>query len=222
MNKNLTDITFLLDRSGSMAMIQDDVVGGIDAFIQEQKKVDGKANFTLIQFDSSNPQEVVLESKDIKLVEGFTSEQFTPRGGTPLLDALGMCIENAGKRLAAMREEDRPGTVQMVVFTDGEENSSSQFSFERIKAMVTEQTDKYSWHFLFLGASIDAFAEGATYGFSAAATSNIGTGRVRDALLNYSTKTSNYRSMAAAGQAVSLDQLNFTKLEQDEFEKDAS
>ena len=219
MNNKLTDITFLLDRSGSMVSIADDVVGGIDQFIQEQKKAPGKANFTLIQFDGRDSQEVVLSSKDITLIEGFTAEQFSPRGSTPLLDALGQCIVETGERFEKMAEADRPGTVQMVIFTDGDENASEEYTIAKIKPMVEKQTNEFNWHFLFLGANIDSFSAGLSYGIAHGSTSNVGDGRVTDALLDYSAKTSRTRMRSAGGQAVNSSMLQYTAEEQADLEK---
>lgn len=164
MNDDLTDITLLLDRSGSMETVRDDVVGGVNAFIEEQKKAQGDAVFSLVQYDSVDPQEVVINACHIQQVGPLTEEDYTPRSGTPLRDAMGHCIASTGERLKAVDESARPGKVVFVVFTDGCENSSVSFSQKQLKEIVRRQQDVYSWQFVFLGADIDAFAQAEALG----------------------------------------------------------
>ena len=143
MRQDLTDITFLLDRTGSMASIASDVVGGYNAFLEEQKSAPGQALFTLVQFDSQNPQDVVHDAKPIADVPAMKPKNFRPRSMTPLFDALGMAIARTGERLSAMDEPQRPGKVVFVVFTDGEENASREYSGQRVKEMVKLQGETY-------------------------------------------------------------------------------
>ena len=190
--KNLSDVTLLLDRTGSMASIQSDVVGGVNAFIEEQKKADGEANFTLIQFDSVDPNEVIYDCVSIEKVEEF--KNYIPRSTTPLLDAVGTTIANTGQRLSNIKEEDRPSQVVIVVFTDGYENASKEYSREKIREMVKHQTSVYKWQFVFLGADIDAFAEGGSMGFSGQTTSGLNKNKVFKAMKNVGNKVGKYRS----------------------------
>jgi uncharacterized protein YegL len=159
-NKDLTEIVLVVDRSGSMYTCRDEAQGGINAFIEDQKKLKGKANFTLVQFDSE--YEFVHEGVDIQDVPEFTLH---PRNSTALLDAVGRAISETGERLDKMDEKDKPGLVVFVITTDGDENSSTEYNSTQIKDMVTEQQDKYNWQFTFLGAGIDAFSAGGDMGY---------------------------------------------------------
>ena len=160
MRTDLTDITVVMDRSGSMQSRRTDAEGGLNAFIEKQKTEPGEAVFTLVQFD--NVYEFVHTAVPIKSVPPYT---LVPRGGsTALLDAVGRAINETVHRLAKMNEADRPGLVIFVIITDGEENSSKEFKKAQIKAMIQHQTAVYGWQFTFLGANQDAFAEGGGIG----------------------------------------------------------
>lgn len=150
-----TDITVLLDRSGSMQSIADDTIGGFNAFLAEQKAQPGDATLSLVQFDSEG-YDVVIDAKPLADAPNLTTKTFQPRASTPLLDAMGRVITDAGARFKAMAEGERPENVVVVVITDGHENASREFTAERIKAMVTHQTDVYKWSFIYLGANQDA------------------------------------------------------------------
>lgn len=153
MNTNYTDITIVLDRSGSMGSIAHDVIGGINTFIDTQKKQPGKATLTLVQFD--NVYEIVHNAVDITAVPHLTSDTYKPRGMTALLDAIGRTVVDTGKRLEKMPEAERPGKVLFVIMTDGEENVSTEMTYEKVKEMTEHQKTKYNWDFIFLGANID-------------------------------------------------------------------
>jgi Mg-chelatase subunit ChlD len=183
MRKDLTDITLVVDRSGSMDTIQKDAEGGINAFIEEQKKGVGDARLTLVQFDTE--YDFVHQGLPIQEVPPF---KLSPRGGTALLDAVGRAINETGARLAAMAELDRPKLVVFVIVTDGGENSSKEFTKAMVKEMVTHQTDVYKWHFIYLGANQDAFSEAGAMGLTA---SNIA---------NYSGRKSPQAYAATAGK----------------------
>lgn len=157
MNRNLTDITLVLDRSGSMNSILQDAQGGLDHFIADQKNQPGECTFTLIQFNGD--YDVPIKAKPIKEVEGHRIE---PSGQTALLDAVGRAINETGNRLSQMPEPDRPGLVVFVILTDGLENASQEFAScnggaDRIKAMIEHQQTTYSWQFTYLGANQDAW-----------------------------------------------------------------
>lgn len=185
-----TSINLLLDRSGSMASIAKDVEGGINTFIKEQKLVPGEATFTLVQFDTQDPQEKVFDNVNIKDVTEF--KNFAPRGGTPLLDALGRLIVETRTRVAAVPEANRPKVV-FVVYTDGDENSSTEFTFETIKKLVKEQTD-LGWQFIFMGAEMDAFSQGSSAGFAASNTIRASKGKIGETYGLLSAKMANFRS----------------------------
>ncbi|MBL8814443.1 MAG: VWA domain-containing protein [Planctomyces sp.] len=159
MRRDLTDITLVIDRSGSMQSIKSDAEGGINAFIEQQKQEPREANVTLVQFD--NKYEFVHSGVPIRQVPPF---KLVPRGSTALLDAVGRAINETGARLGALDESQRPGLVVFVIVTDGEENSSHEFSREQIREMVEHQQSVYNWRFTFLAANQDAFAAGGSMG----------------------------------------------------------
>jgi hypothetical protein len=157
-----TLIAVLLDRSGSMEAVKSDTEGGFNAFIDSQRDEPGTAVVTLAQFD--NEYDVVYSNKPIADVPRLALQ---PRGATALYDSLGRVITDVGAELAALPEDARPGTVIVVVFTDGHENSSTEWTHEAITAAIKRQETEYSWDFLFLGANMDAVAVGTAMGFSA-------------------------------------------------------
>lgn len=199
MNKQLTDITVILDRSGSMASIHADAEGGLNTFINEQKSTEGDANFTLVQFDDK--YDIVHDGIKIDDVPHCT---LTPRGSTALLDAVGKTINTLGERLAKTPESDRPGLVVVVIVTDGGENASHEFNRAQIQAMIEHQQEKYDWEFVYLGANQDAFAEAHAMGINMANVSNYDTSKTRDAFTMTSTKLAESRMSVAAGSAASM------------------
>ena len=167
MKSDLTDITLVVDRSGSMEQVKEDAQGGVNSFIKEQAKEPGEALLTLVQFDTE--YEFLHKGVPISQVPEY---KLVPRGMTALLDAVGRAINETGERLSKMKEQDRPGLVIFVVMTDGLENSSKEFSKEVIKEMIKRQQEQYNWHFTFLGANQDAFAEAGSMGIHAAGVAN--------------------------------------------------
>ena len=167
MRSDLTDITLVVDRSGSMEQVREDAEGGVNSFIAQQAKEPGEALLTLVQFDTE--YEFLHKGVPISQVPKY---ELVPRGMTALLDAVGRAINETGERLAKMDEQDRPGLVVFVVMTDGLENSSKEFSKATIKEMIERQQQQYSWHFTFLGANQDAFAEAGGMGIDAAGVAN--------------------------------------------------
>lgn len=153
MDKNLTEIVIISDRSGSMSSCKEAAQSGINKFINEQKELPGKARLTIIDFD--DVYTVVCDGLPIKQ---FVNYVLVPRGNTALFDAMGKAISVVGERLANTPEDQRPGLVVVVISTDGQENSSHEYTGPQIAAMVKEQTEKYSWQFQFLGANIDAIS----------------------------------------------------------------
>lgn len=195
--QNKADITMLLDRTGSMGRLKSEVVPGYNTFIEEQKKVDSPATFTLVQFDSVDPQEVVHDAIDIQNVPVMKMEDFQPRALTPLLDALGQAIVRTGERLKKIPEGDRPDKVIFVVFTDGEENASKEYSAESIKDMVKQQENIYNWDFIFMGADIDAFAQAGNAGISAATTMDVSGQNAAVAMAFTTSNVASYRTSGA-------------------------
>jgi len=149
---NHTHILFILDRSGSMQSIHADVVGGINQFLTSQKAAEGTADLTLVQFDTHI--ETVLDGVDIRTVATYRNEDFVPRGSTALYDAMGSSMEALGRDLAARREADRPANVVVAVMTDGEENASRTFTFERVRQMIEHQRSFYNWDVIFLASEL--------------------------------------------------------------------
>ena len=165
MNDNLTDISIVLDRSGSMSTVRSDTIGGFNTFLAEQKREDGDVTLTLAQFDTD--YEIVHPGIPLNDVPELTDETFVPRGMTALLDALGRTINETGARLSAMPEEQRPGRVIFVIITDGKENSSREFTKNVINSMIAHQSEVYDWDFVFIGANQDAIKSGARMGIVA-------------------------------------------------------
>jgi hypothetical protein len=163
MDLQKTEIAILLDASGSMQAIRDDAVGGLNAFVADQKKVPGRANLTVTFFDSERFDRWVdgIDLRDCPVL----GDEYQPGASTPLLDATGRTIEELGERLRRMPEPERPGRVMVIVITDGLENASRVYTKPKIKRMIRHQEDVYKWEFLYLGANVDAFDEGGDMGF---------------------------------------------------------
>ena len=197
MRTDLTDITMVIDRSGSMQSIQSDAEGGINSFIEQQKQEPGEANVTLVQFDTD--YEFVHSGVPIRQVPAF---KLVPRGSTALLDAVGRAINETGTRLAAMDESQRPGLVVFVIVTDGEENSSREFTRDQIRKMVEHQQSAYNWQFTFLAANQDAFAAGGSMGIAQDGIAAYSMGKVKGTWDAAAKKMSRMRKAAGEGTAV--------------------
>ncbi len=199
-NVNLTELIILLDRSGSMKRIKEDMEGGVDTFIEEQKKGPGDCRVSQYQFD--NDFEVVYENKDIKEVPKC---ELIPRGGTALRDALGKVIGLVGQRLAHTPEEQRPNKVIVLTITDGQENASKEWSPSALHASITEQREKYKWEFAMLGANIDSFTVARSYGIDPKAAQNyeVSASGVRGMATNMSKAV--LRSRGTSGQSISFE-----------------
>jgi len=170
MKKNLTEIVFILDRSGSMAGLEDDTIGGFNAMIEKQKREPGEAVISTVLFD--NDSQVIHDRKNIKKVRPLTRKEYFVRGCTALLDAVGGAIHHISNVHKYAREEDRPEKTLFVITTDGFENASRRYTYDRVKTMIQQQKEKYDWEFLFLGANIDAAREAARFGIDADRAAN--------------------------------------------------
>jgi len=165
MKKNLTELVFILDRSGSMAGLEKDTIGGFNAMIEKQKREAGEAYVSTVLFD--NISEVVHDRAALDRVPKLTEKEYYVRGCTALLDAVGGAIHHIGNVHKYAREEDRPEKTLFVITTDGMENASRRYTYEKVREMIRRQKEKYGWEFLFLGANIDAAKEAARFGIHA-------------------------------------------------------
>ena len=152
MKTGLVEIISILDRSGSMAGLEKDTIGGYNSFLAAQANLPGEVQVSTILFDDHYE---VLFSKEKIANAVLNDKNYTTRGATALLDAVGKTILSVGERLAKTNEEERPEKVIFVITTDGQENSSKEFNHEKIKEMITHQKEKYNWEFIFFGANIE-------------------------------------------------------------------
>ena len=178
MKKNLTEMVFILDRSGSMQNLTTDTIGGFNSMIENQKSEDGEAYVTTVLFDDN--YELLHNHVNIQDIKPITSKEYYARGMTALLDAIGKTINTIGNRLSNTPEDERPDKVIFVITTDGLENASREFNKKTVREMIEHQQDKYSWTFMFLGANMDAVSEAASLGINTDfaktyTASNIGT-----------------------------------------------
>lgn len=162
MNKNLTELVFILDRSGSMAGLESDTIGGFNAMLEKQKKEEGEAYLSAVLF--SNDSTVLYDRADIQKVEPMTERQYTVGGCTALLDAIGGAVRHIANVHKYAREEDRPFKTIFVITTDGMENASRRYTYDEVKRMIERQRKEHDWEFLFLGANMDAVSAARRFG----------------------------------------------------------
>jgi uncharacterized protein YegL len=160
--KNLTDITVILDRSGSMEYIKNATIKGFNSFIKEQKQTEENVNVSLVQFD--NEYKVSYESIPVQEVRKLNKDSFEPRGTTALFDAIGTTIDQTKKRFKLLDKKQRPENVLIVIITDGAENASNKFTEKQIFKMIEKRERKDGWNFVFIGSNQDAIYEGAKFG----------------------------------------------------------
>lgn len=170
LNRHLTELVFILDRSGSMRGLEQDTIGGFNAMLDRQREAEGQALVSTVLFDSGT--EVIHDRVDVRKVEPMTEKQYAVRGCTALLDAVGGAIHHIGNVHKYAREEDRPARTLFVITTDGMENASRRYDAGRVREMIRHQTERYGWEFLFLGANIDAVQTAGRFGIDADRAAN--------------------------------------------------
>ncbi len=164
MKNNITELVFILDRSGSMAGLESDTIGGFNSMIEKQKKQEGCCYVSTVLFD--NESEVLHDRVKLADVPRMTDNDYTVGGCTALIDAIGGAIHHIGNIHKYARDEDVPEHTMFVITTDGQENASHRYTSEQVKKMIERQKEKYGWEFLFIGANIDAVETAARYGIS--------------------------------------------------------
>ena len=184
MKKNLTEMVFILDKSGSMAGLEKDTIGGFNGMIERQKKLEGEALVSTVLF--SGESTVIHDRVPLNKVEPLTDRQYYVGGCTALIDAIGGAIHHIGNVHKYAREEDRPEHTIFVITTDGMENASHRYTSDQVKAMVERQKGKYGWEFLFLGANIDAVETASHFGIGRDRAVNFHND-ARGQALNYAT-----------------------------------
>jgi hypothetical protein len=184
---NYTDMTIIMDRSGSMHSIRSDAEGGINSFIKDQSGLSGKKVLTVVAFDDK--YEIPVSAMTIE-ANNYPSIILQPRGSTALLDAIGKTVVKTGERFAVMPENQRPGKVLIIVVTDGLENASQEFTRTYIKELIQQQENTYNWQFIYLGANQDGFAEGMTMGFKGSSAATYTTDNIGVAFRNVSNYSS--------------------------------
>ena len=178
----MTELVFILDRSGSMAGLEKDTIGGFNSMLEKQRKEPGNAVVSTVLFD--NVSEVIHDRVEIANVPNLTEEAYFVRGCTALLDAVGGAIHHIGNIHKYARKEDVPEKTLFIITTDGMENASSRYTYDKVYHMISRQKEQYGWEFLFLGANIDAVAEAKRFGIEESMAANYCCDEVGTAL-NY-------------------------------------
>lgn len=191
----MTELVFILDRSGSMNGLEKDTIGGFNAMIEKQKREAGQALVSTVLFD--NESVVIHDRLPLDKVPPLTEREYYTRGCTALLDAVGGAIHHIGNIHKYARREDVPEKTLFVITTDGYENASSRYDYEKVRRMIQHEKEKYGWEFLFLGANIDAAAEAKRFGISADRAVNYKCDEAGTAL-NYEVISDAVRSVRAA------------------------
>ena len=165
MAKNITEVVFILDRSGSMSGLEADTIGGYNSMLDKQKKEEGDLIISTVLFDDRT--EVLHDRMKVEDVKPITDKEYYVRGCTALLDAVGGAIHHIGKLHKELPEEERPDKTLFIITTDGCENSSTRYSYDKVKKMIEKKKEKHQWEFIFMGANIDAVKEAGRFGISA-------------------------------------------------------
>ena len=165
MKKNLTELVFILDKSGSMSGLENDTIGGFNSMLEQQKKVGGQCIITTVLFD--NRYELLHDRMDLRAIRPITRREYSVGGSTALLDAMGRTIQKIATAQINTAEDYRAEKVMFVIITDGEENASRYYSSAQVKDMIRRQKERYGWEFIFLGANIDAVETAGRFGINA-------------------------------------------------------
>ena len=192
MKSNFIHVCFIVDESGSMTGSESDIIGGFKKTIDEQRAVkDGSCAISLYKFDDRVTE--VYRGKDVNEVEYLDEKSYRPGGCTAMNDAIGTAIDNIGKWLDGMKEEDKPEKNLIVIMTDGEENSSHEYSIEKVKEMIKHQEEKYNWSFLYLGTDISDASYAKSYGFSNRAFTTKASASMDNVYTTLNASIGNYR-----------------------------
>lgn len=202
MKKNLTELVMILDRSGSMGGLESDTIGGYNSMLKKQGETEGEVLVSTVLFDDRS--EVLFDRVPLKELPQMTDKEYYVRGCTALLDAVGGAIRHIGNVHKYAREEDRPEKTIFVITTDGLENASLEYSYDRVKRMVERQKEKYGWEFLFLGANIDAIETAGKFGISADRAANYHSDHIGTAL-NYEVLADAVCEMRGSAKAIGAD-----------------
>lgn len=206
MRKGLTEVVFILDRSGSMRGLEADTIGGFNSMIEKQSKEEGEAYISTVLFDDQS--DVLYDRVPVGKVEPMNDNQYYVRGCTALLDALGGAIHHIANVHKYAREEDRPEKTLFIIITDGMENASHKYSFDKVKKMVEKEKEKYGWEFLFLGANIDAIEVAGRFGIGADRAVNYECDREGTAL-NYKVLSETVSAVRRSKSRVERDEAVF-------------
>jgi hypothetical protein len=191
-DQNYTHISYLLDHSGSMHAIWADATGGYTQFVQTQKAVPGKATFSFSVFDDEYTP--IQEFANLQAIKDEFPGYVFPGGSTALIDAAVRMITETGAKLASLPEDERPGKVVFVIYTDGQENASRENSRQQLQELITHQTDVYGWDFIFLASNIDAAAAAASYGINYDTSADVHSNNLQYANHLTSAKLASYRT----------------------------
>jgi uncharacterized protein YegL len=209
MKKGLTELVFILDKSGSMSGLESDTIGGYNSMLKKQQSIEGECHITTVLFD--NYYELLHDRIDIKAVSLITEKEYQVGGSTALLDAIGNTIHKIGNAQKHTAENYRAEKVMFVIITDGEENSSREYSAEKVKAQIERQKTKFGWEFIFLGANIDAVQTARRFG--------IAPDRAIDYLADSEGTELNFKVMASAvatfREAGTVDEACFEEIRKD-------
>jgi uncharacterized protein YegL len=194
MKENLMELVFILDRSGSMGGLESDTIGGFNAMLEKQKHEPGEARVTTVLFDDR--YELLHDRIDLRAVSPITDREYFVRGWTALLDAVGGTIQKIAATQKQTAEDFRAGKVMFVITTDGMENASREYSYEKVKSMVEHEKEKYEWEFIFLGANIDAIETAGQFGIDPDHASNYHADHLGNTLSwdSIGTAVSSYRT----------------------------